>query len=132
LLEIATAAETPDIVERVEGILEAPEFLTKLEEELEAQIGNVGVVYSGDLYADNANLVKVSSYTVANLRFSIDIPSGKWLFRTYAGINNLFDESYNNNIRINAFGGRYFEPAPGRNVYVGIIVNHANTRSSGR
>jgi iron complex outermembrane receptor protein len=54
------------------------------------------------------------------------------LFRTYAGINNLFDESYNNNIRINAFGGRYFEPATGRNVYVGIIVNHASTRSSGR
>ena len=94
--------------------------------------GVLETVYSGDLYADNANLVKVSSYTVANLRFSIDIPSGKWLFRTYAGINNLFDESYNNNIRINAFGGRYFEPAPGRNVYVGIIVNHASTRSSDR
>ena len=90
--------------------------------------GLLEAVYSGDLYANNANLVNVSSYNVANLRFNIDIPSGRWLFRTYAGINNLFDESYNNNIRINAFGGRYFEPAPGRHVYVGIIVNHASTK----
>ena len=94
--------------------------------------GVLETIYSGDLYANNANLVEVSSYIVANLRFNIDIPSGKWLFRTYAGINNLFDESYNNNIRINAFGGRYFEPAPGRHVYVGIIVNHMSAKLSGR
>jgi hypothetical protein len=37
--------------------------------------------------------------------------------RPYVGINNLFNESYNSNIRINAFGGRYFEPAPERNIY---------------
>ncbi len=86
--------------------------------------------YSGDLYANNANSVEVSSYTVSNLRFNIDIQSGKWLFRTYAGINNLFDEDYNNNIRINAFGSRFFEPAPGRHVYVGVVANFArsNTR----
>lgn len=90
--------------------------------------GILEAVYSGDLYADNLNAVQVSSYTVANLRFSIDIESGKWLFQTYAGINNLFDQSYNNNVRINAFGGRYFEPAPGRNVYVGVVANYARTR----
>ena len=83
--------------------------------------------YSGDLYANNANTVEVSSYTVANLRFSIDIESRKWLFRTFAGINNLFDESYNDNIRINAFGGRFFEPAPGRHVYIGVTANYAKS-----
>jgi iron complex outermembrane receptor protein len=83
-------------------------------------------IYSGDLYANNANSVNVSSYFVSNLRFSIDINRGNWLFRTYAGINNLFDESYNDNIRINAFAGRYFEPAPGRHVYVGVVANYSN------
>ena len=91
--------------------------------------GVLETVYSGDLYANNANSAEVSSYTVANLRFNIDIESGKWLFRTYAGINNLFDESYNNNIRINAFGSRFFEPAPGRHVYVGVVVNYARANS---
>ena len=87
--------------------------------------GILETVYSGDLYANNSNSVEVSSYTVANLRFNIEIEAGKWLFRTYAGINNLFDESYNNNIRINAFGSRFFEPAPGRHVYVGVVANYA-------
>ena len=91
--------------------------------------GVLETVYSGDLYANNANSAEVSSYAVTNLRFNIDYQSGKWLFRPYAGINNLFDESYNNNIRINAFGGRYFEPAPGRHVYVGVVVNYARTPS---
>ena len=87
--------------------------------------GLLEVVYAGDLYADNANTAEVSGYTVSNLRFSFDFDTGKWLLRTFAGINNLFDEDYNNNIRINAFGGRFFEPAPGRHFYVGFTANHS-------
>jgi iron complex outermembrane receptor protein len=46
------------------------------------------------------------------------------MFRPYVGINNLFNEYYNSNIRINAFGGRYYEPAPERNVYAGIVIRY--------
>lgn len=91
--------------------------------------GVLETVYSGDLYAGNDNIVNVPSYLVSNLRFSIDIERNKWRISPYAGINNLFDESYNGNIRINAFGARYFEPAPGRNIYIGIVVNHAGNKS---
>jgi len=83
----------------------------------------VEAIYSGDLYANNANSAEVSSYTVANLRFGYDFQNGNWMIRPYIGINNLFDEAYNSNIRINAFGGRYFEPAPTRNFYAGVVVN---------
>ena len=92
--------------------------------------GLLEIIYSGDLYANNANSVEVSSYTVANLRFNFDMGAGKWLFRTFAGINNLFDEDHNNNIRINAFGNRFFEPAPGRHIYVGITANYAASNES--
>jgi iron complex outermembrane receptor protein len=91
--------------------------------------GVLEAVYAGELYTNNANSVEVPSYTVANLRFNIDIRGGEWLFRTYAGINNLFDEDYNDNIRINAFGSRYFEPAPGRHVYVGVVANYARSNA---
>jgi iron complex outermembrane receptor protein len=84
--------------------------------------GVLETIYSGDLYANNDNSVNVPSYLSTNLRFSIDIKSEKWLIRAYAGVNNLFDEIYNNNIRINAFGNRFYEPAPTRNFYVGLIV----------
>jgi len=80
--------------------------------------------YSGELFANNANTVKVPSYVVSGLRASYQFESGNWLFQPYGGINNLFDESYNSNIRINAFGGRYFEPAPGRHYYAGIVIRY--------
>jgi iron complex outermembrane receptor protein len=88
--------------------------------------GGLGVVWdntwSGELYANNANSVRVSSYLVSSLRASYELTRGNWLIRPFLGINNLFDESYNSNIRINAFGGRYYEPAPDRNVYAGLTV----------
>ncbi len=80
--------------------------------------------YSGKLYADNANAVEVDSYTVANLRASREFERGNWIVQPYFGVNNLFDERYNSHIRTNAFGGRYYEPAPGRNGYLGIDVRY--------
>ena len=38
----------------------------------------------------------------------------------FAGINNLFNVQYFDNIRLNAFGKRYYEPAPGRNLFFGV------------
>ena len=84
--------------------------------------GAFDVVYSGSLYANNANNVEVDSYTTGNLRFGYRALAGRWHLEPYVGINNLFDETYNSNIRINAFGGRYYEPAPDRNYYAGIIA----------
>lgn len=85
-------------------------------------------VYSGDLYANNANSVEVSSYTVANLRVSNEFEYARWLIKPFIGINNIFDENYNNNIRINAFGARFFEPAPPRHFYAGVVVNFVKSR----
>lgn len=78
--------------------------------------------YSGSLYANNANSARVSSYLVSSLRVSHEFERGDWLLRPFLGINNLFDERYNSNIRINAFGARFFEPAPERNIYAGITI----------
>ena len=42
--------------------------------------------------------------------------------RPFLGIDNLFDERYNSSIITNAFGGRYFEPSPDREFYVGLTI----------
>lgn len=78
--------------------------------------------YTGELYADNANRTSVGSSSVSNLRVGYNGIFDDWELASFLGINNLFDEEYNNNIRINAFGGRYFEPAPERNGYIGITL----------
>lgn len=90
--------------------------------------GTIEAVHSGDLYGNNANSVEVSSYTVANLRLMGEFETGAWVLRPYLGINNLLDEDYNNNIRINPFGGRFFEPAPLRNFYAGVVVRFQRDR----
>ena len=78
--------------------------------------------YTGSLYADNANQTQVKSSTVSNIRFGYNGFYDAWELASFMGISNLFNEKYNNNIRINAFGSRYFEPAPERNLYIGVTL----------
>ena len=71
----------------------------------------------GERYADNLNETLVSSYNIFNVKYS------KEIFKQSAfsiGVNNLLNEEFYDNIRINAFGKRYYEPAPKRNFYFGI------------
>ena len=90
----------------------------------EGWLARLEAVYSGSLYADNTNTVEVDSYVVTNFRASREFLSGDWLIRPYVGINNLFNERYFSNIRINAFGERFYEAAPERNIYAGVTVRY--------
>lgn len=78
--------------------------------------------YSGGLYADNANSVRVPSYFVSGIRAGYEFLRADWTLRPHVGVNNLFSTRYNDNVRINASGASYFEPAPERNVYAGLSV----------
>jgi iron complex outermembrane receptor protein len=82
------------------------------------------LLYAGHFYADNANSVRTGDYVVSNLRAGFRWQSGPWSVEPFAGVNNLFDESYMSNIRLNAGFGRYYEPAPERNLYGGLRVSH--------
>ena len=77
-----------------------------------------------DFFVNNANTEKNDSYTVANLRAAYTFLRGGWEFSPFVGVKNLFDEEYNGNVRVNAFGGRFFEPAPERNLYGGITARY--------
>lgn len=85
--------------------------------------------FSGKLFANNDNSASVDSYTTSNVRLTYEWQRGRWNVRPYFGINNIFDEHYNSNIRINAFGGRYYEPAPERNYYAGVLVGFGRAGS---
>jgi iron complex outermembrane receptor protein len=80
-------------------------------------------VHTGDQYADNANATLVGNYTVANLRLGYDKELDSMTISPFLGVNNVNDESYYGNIRINAVGNRYYEPAPGSSFYAGIGVS---------
>ena len=80
--------------------------------------------YVSNFYVDNNNTAQNRAYGVSNLRLGYTGVVDGIEFTPYFGINNLFDEEYIGNVRINAFGGRYFEPAPEFNVFAGLSVRY--------
>ncbi len=76
----------------------------------------------GKLYANNSNTVQDKGYTVANLRLNYSKRFNDFSLSPFLGVNNLFNTIYNSNIRINAFGGRYYEPAAELHVYGGVKI----------
>ncbi|MCP5057044.1 MAG: TonB-dependent receptor [bacterium] len=79
-------------------------------------------LYVGHIYLNDANTAKDGSALVSNLRLAWPLHAGHLRITPFFGVNNLFDRAYQSNVRINAFGGRYYEPAPDRNLYGGVGV----------
>lgn len=82
------------------------------------------VLYAGTFYADDANAVRAGDYVVSDLRAGYRWRRGEWALEPFAGVNNLFDQRYDSNVRLNAAFGRYFEPAPERNLYAGVLLSY--------
>jgi iron complex outermembrane recepter protein len=76
--------------------------------------------YAGRLYVNDANTEQDDAYFALALRLSHSLGLGRLGLHPFLGINNLLDMRYSDSIRLNAFGGRYFEPAPGRHFYAGL------------
>lgn len=81
---------------------------------------------SGAVWTDDANTTerRVASWGagVTNLRAGWRHPLGRLGLTPFAGLNNLFDRRYVSSVVINGAFGRVLEPAPGRNLYVGVEV----------
>ena len=77
---------------------------------------------SGEMYADDANTQQVDGWGwgVSNLRLGWDGALGTLRFAPFAAINNAWDREYIGSVTVNGFGGRVYEPSPGRNYYVGL------------
>ncbi len=73
----------------------------------------------GRLAVNNANTAWSEAYTLVNARLAFRAPTALSL-EPVVGIDNIFDETYASNVVVNATGGRFFEPGPGRTFYVGV------------
>jgi iron complex outermembrane recepter protein len=74
-------------------------------------------------FVNDANTAFTTSYALVNLRAGYEHHFGDhWTVAPFLGLNNLANVNYDGTVRLNALGGRFFEPAPGFNVYGGIAV----------
>lgn len=90
---------------------------------LEIELEHTSAFYAAD--SNTAASVNPAA-TVIDLRVggSVTLAGSRW--QPMFGLNNLLDERYFSSVVINAAGARYFEPAPGRNIYLGVGVAIGN------
>ena len=76
----------------------------------------------GRFYANDTNEVVIDAYQKGRFQAEKQFDFSWGTLSWTAGIYNLWNTRYFDNIRINAFGGRFYEPAPGRNAYFGLTL----------
>ena len=74
----------------------------------------------GKIYADNANNTEIAGYNSIGFKMSKDLTLFQKNVTPFISIENLLNEDYFDNIRINAFGSRFYEPASGINFVCGL------------
>ena len=77
----------------------------------------------GKRFADNLNLTEIESHSLLSFKISKPFYVKRIKLNSFIGFNNILNEKYFDNIRLNAFGKRYYEPAPDRNIYLGADIS---------
>jgi iron complex outermembrane receptor protein len=85
---------------------------------LEAQLRSS--IYVNDLNTDAA-----SGSSIVNLHLDLAQQHRGWRYAESLRVDNLFDRSYVGSVIVNESNARYFEPEPGRSVYLMLQVSRA-------
>ena len=85
---------------------------------------NLEMLYLDQFALNNGNTEYMASSLVTDLRGGFSFTKKGLTIEPFIGISNLFNEVYSANARINAFGGRFYESGPERNLYAGLSIRH--------
>jgi iron complex outermembrane recepter protein len=75
------------------------------------------------VFADDANSASADSYLTTSAHIGMRQQFDGWSLREFVRVENLSDERYAGSVIVNAVNARFFEPAPGRTVYVGVVAD---------
>lgn len=81
--------------------------------------------WSGGYYVDDNNMARNDAWAMTALRVGWQGVIARWRLAPFLGVQNVFDSRYVGSVVVNARGGRYYEPAPPRNLYVGLSIGAA-------
>ncbi len=83
--------------------------------------------------ADDENEAFAPAHALLGLRAGgAELPLRGVRATPFAGVSNVLDARYVSSVVVNAFGGRYFEPGPGRSLYAGLSLALAKDGADGR
>lgn len=80
-------------------------------------------VYRGELYANDTNTATVDGFWIDQIALTHTFAFLNTQSWATLGCSNLLNIHYSDNIRINAFGGRFYEAAPTRSAYFRLAFN---------
>lgn len=84
---------------------------------------SLDVRWSGAVPVDDANTSEAPAHTIVGLRWGLkERELGSSLVSPWVAVRNILDEDHVSSVAVNAFGGRYFEPGPGRTFQAGLRV----------
>ncbi len=84
---------------------------------------NIQNQFIGKIYANNNNSEYQDTKSILNFSIKYSFEKDRFSLHPYVGINNVLGTKYADNIRINAFGGRYYEAAPNQFIFGGIRIH---------
>jgi iron complex outermembrane receptor protein len=86
--------------------------------------GQVSTEFIANMFADDANETTNDGYAVADIGVGYtSLFIGGAHVQPFASITNVLNTRYVGSLVVNAFGGRYFEPSPGRTLQFGVRVS---------
>ena len=84
--------------------------------------GDLEAVLTSSVLVDDTLATRAEGWTQLNVRVGWEGTIGATRWRPFAALQNVFNTHYVGSVVINAAGGRYYEPAPGRNLYLGLEI----------
>jgi iron complex outermembrane recepter protein len=84
----------------------------------------IEAVGRGQIYANDLDTQAAGGYGLANLRVGTEQQGAAWHFTESLRMDNLTNRSYVGSVIVNESNSRYFEPEPGRTVYLMLSASH--------
>lgn len=81
---------------------------------------NLSYLFTDEIPLNDVNSVYADSFQLIDAKVGWNKRFGKTHAQLSIGVDNLLDENYSLGNDLNAFGGRYFQPAPTRNFFINL------------
>jgi iron complex outermembrane receptor protein len=81
----------------------------------------VRMLYQDAMPVDDANAAESGGHAITDIRVGLNsLAAGGISLSPFASVSNVLDRAYDTSVVVNAFGGRFYEPGPGRSFQFGL------------
>jgi iron complex outermembrane receptor protein len=87
--------------------------------------GALELVANGPVAVNDLNSEYAAGYAIANVWAGLEQIAGRWRLREFARVNNLFGRQYIGAVIVGDANGRYYAPAPTRNLLIGASATYS-------